>query len=433
MPEIISVEEDSIAKKIGLKKGDKLLKINGIAVRDYIDYQYQTAEDIFVLEVEKKNKEIKEYEIEADYHEKLGLEFDSIIFDQLKLCKNKCLFCFVDQFPAGYRKSLQLKDDDYRFSFLQGSFITLTNLDAQELQRIKKLRLSPLNISVHTTNPELRQQMMKNKKAGEIKKQLKYLAEAGIKFNTQVVLCPTINDGKELQRTIQDLENLYPAVISLGIVPVGLTKYNKSSKLTSFTKKQADKLIKQIIPVQEDFKKKYQQNWLYLADEFYLLAGREIPEYGHYHNFPQLQNGIGLSRTLLHDFAFLKNNLPEKIAYKKAAIVTAKLGALALEEIVKQLNVIEGLDLELIVVENKFLGDSVTVTGLLSGEDILNELKKEKEIKNIFIPAIALNKQGLFIDNFTLEELQDNLPGKSLYPAADIVDIVEVVKSWKNQ
>ncbi|WP_050748607.1 PDZ domain-containing protein [Halothermothrix orenii] len=223
MPVIKAIEPGSIADDIGLKPGDTILEINGKKINDYIDYQLEISEDFIDILIKKKNGDYWDINVEKDYSQRLGIELEGIIYDGLKRCQNDCLFCFVKQMPPGLRKTLYLKDDDYRFSFLQGSFITLTNLDESDLKRIASLRISPLNISVHTTDPVLREKMMKNTRAGELKGQLDYLSEHGIKFNTQIVLCPGINDGRALHKTIEDLLSFYPSLLSIGIVPVGIT------------------------------------------------------------------------------------------------------------------------------------------------------------------------------------------------------------------
>ncbi|MFW5985306.1 MAG: DUF512 domain-containing protein [Halanaerobiaceae bacterium] len=427
MAVIKSVEPGSEADNLGLEPGDNVISVNDKPPRDYIEFMFATADDFFMLTVEKKDGSVREYEVERDYSRKLGLSFAQNIFDDLMECDNHCIFCFVDQLPSGLRDTLYKKDDDYRFSFLQGSFITLTNLTEDDFNRIKNLRLSPLNISVHTTNPRLRKKMLGNKQAGQIKKQLNSLARAGIKFNTQVVLCPGINDGPELEQTIEDLEELYPSVISLGLVPVGITRHTDSPQLESYDRKKADQLIQQIKPYQERFKKQYEQNWLYLADEFYLLAQKKLPDYESYHDFVQLENGIGLTRLFWSKFDNLKEKLPHQTDLGYLGLVTSVLGSQALKPVVDELNRIQGLKVEMIVVKNKFLGPTVTVTGLLSGQDIIERLSRENHEGPILIPGVALNDDGYFIDDLSWEELKAKLPEKDPVLARGINDIVEVI------
>ncbi|HHU93020.1 MAG TPA: DUF512 domain-containing protein [Halanaerobiaceae bacterium] len=427
MIRIRAVEPGSIAEELEIFPGDYLLKIDGKEIRDYIDYQYGIAADFFVLTVEKADGEIWEIEIEKDADESIGLVFDDIIFDQLKLCKNNCLFCFVRQQPGGLRKSLLLKDDDYRFSFLQGSFITLTNLKEEDFKRIVDYNLSPLYISVHTTNPALRVEMMKNPQAGRIMEQLKYLAERGISYHTQLVLCPGYNDGTELDRSIKDLISLYPNVLSIGVVPVGLTEHRFNLPfLEKYTNSRAKESLAQVKEWQKKIKDLYGKNILYAADEFYFLANDSIPPVEEYHDFCQLENGIGLTRLLWEEFASL--SLPESIPVKTVGLITGILGNKALAPIVNRLQEIPGLDIYTIPVENEFFGSSVTVTGLLTGQDIINKIKQlSNKPEYIIIPDIVLNPVGLFLDNLTVSDLIKEFPELKIYFVANLEEMLEVL------
>lgn len=427
MIRIRAVEPGSIAEELEIFPGDYLLKIDGKEIRDYIDYQYGIAADFFVLTVKKADGEIWEIEIEKDADESIGLVFDDIIFDQLKLCKNNCLFCFVRQQPGGLRKSLLLKDDDYRFSFLQGSFITLTNLKEEDFKRIVDYNLSPLYISVHTTNPALRVEMMKNPQAGRIMEQLKYLAERGISYHTQLVLCPGYNDGTELDRSIKDLISLYPNVLSIGVVPVGLTEHRFNLPfLEKYTNSRAKESLAQVKEWQKKIKDLYGKNILYAADEFYFLANDSIPPVEEYHDFCQLENGIGLTRLLWEEFASL--SLPESIPVKTVGLITGILGNKALAPIVNRLQEIPGLDIYTIPVENEFFGSSVTVTGLLTGQDIINKIKQlSNKPEYIIIPDIVLNPVGLFLDNLTVSDLIKEFPELKIYFVANLEEMLEVL------
>ncbi len=427
MIRISDIIPGSIAERFNLQKGDKIVQINNKEIKDFIDFEYETADNYFELTVEKKDtNSLIKLKVNRGYGEELGIVLNEIIYDKLKYCNNNCIFCFVDQQPPGLRNSLYIKDDDYRFSFLQGSYITLTNLNKSDFARIIKYRLSPLYISVHTTNPALRQKMMRNTGAAKIREQLTFLADNGIKFNTQVVLCPGINDGVELDRTIKDLLNLYPAVNSLGVVPVGLTKYRKNlSNIKPYNKEKAISLLKQIERWQEIIREKCTYNWLYAADEFYLLADKNIPELKYYHDFPQLENGIGLTRKLWENFA--KINLPREIGDKKIAMITAELGKKSILPLVNKLNLIKGLDLEIITVKNNFFGRSVTVTGLLTASDIRDVLIDYNVTNTIIIPNIVLNEKGYFLDDKTPDWLQKELSSKKLIFCTDFADIMEVI------
>ncbi len=428
MVEIFEVEPESIAEKAGIKPGDKLIAINNKKVKDYIDYQYQTSDDNFTLKISRNGINYN-FKIEKNINENLGIRFNKIIFDNLKTCNNNCIFCFIDQLPEGLRDSLYRKDDDYRFSFLQGSFITLTNLTAQEWNRILQLKLSPLNISVHTTNSDLRIKMLNNKQAGKIMEQLKKLANAGLKFNTQIVLCPGLNDGRELEQTIKDLKTLYPAIISLGIVPAGITRYNSNEQLKCYTKNMAKKVLKQIKSWQNKLQKEFNHNWLYAADELYLLANEKLPEYEKYNDFPQWENGIGITRQLWYNFKQIKNKLPDKISTKKhISIITGKLGKKGLKPVEKELLKIKNLKVDIVSIPNNFFGETVTVTGLITGKDIINTLKNKKTSKHIILPGIIFNKNDFLLDDLTLKDIRSLFPDKYFYRCDTLEELIEVIK-----
>lgn len=427
MIRISAVEPGSIADELEIKPGDYLLSIDGKKIRDYIDYQYGVAADFFVLMVQKADGEVWEFEIEKDADENLGLLFDNIIFDGLKLCKNNCIFCFVKQQPRGMRSTLLLKDDDYRFSFLQGSFITLSNLKEEEFERIVELKLSPLYISVHTTNPVLRVEMMKNPRAGRIMAQLKYLAEQGIAYYTQLVLCPGYNDGPELDRTISDLLSLYPHVLSIGVVPVGLTRHRFNlTEIESYTHLSAKKTLEQVREWQRKIENLYGRNFLYAADEFYFLANESIPQLEDYHDFPQLENGIGLTRFLWEEFSGLF--LPERVRAKTVGVITGILGNEALSPVISKLQEIPGLEINTISVQNDYFGSSVTVTGLLTGQDIREKIKDLRDKPEyIIIPDIVLNSEGVFLDDLSSEDLKNEFPELKIYFVANLQEMLEVL------
>ena len=429
MAKIKKVEKNSIASDIGLKAGDEILEINGKKINDFIDFQYETSEPFFTLRVEKNSGKIKEFEIERKYNDLLGITFDNIIFDGLKKCNNNCTFCFVKQQPSNLRNSLLLKDDDYRFSFLKGSFITLTNLSQNDWKKIISKRLSPLYISVHSTNPELRKRLMKNNKAKNILNDLNRLKKNNINFHAQLVLCPGWNDDYELKKTLEDLEKFYPNLLSLGVVPVGLTKYREGlENLKSYNSKEAEATLKIIHNYQKYFKEKYQENFLFASDEFYLLANQKIPEYQEYKGFPQIENGIGLTRLLWDELKNIDNNLPTKLdENKKFTLVTSVLAKKVMKKVKKRLNKIDNLQIELLVVENDFFGKNVTVTGLLTGEDIYNKIKNTQTEENIILPGVTLNDNNLFLDNMSLTDLKNKLNEKNIYVCDNLKEIMEVL------
>ncbi|MFW6001206.1 MAG: DUF512 domain-containing protein [Halanaerobium sp.] len=430
MVKIERIIPDSTADKAGIKSEDKIIAINGNKINDYIDYLYEISEANISLKIKRKDGKVEEKKLERKLGEELGIEFKEIIFDGLKQCSNNCIFCFVKQQPKNMRNSLNQKDDDYRFSFLQGSFITLTNLKNKELERIIKKNLSPLNISVHTTNPELRVEMMKNPKAAKINEILNLLKKNGIQFHTQIVLCPGYNDKQELDRTLEDLIELYPAVLSIGIVPVGLTKYRDGlTALRTLSIKEMKQSLEQIKYWQNKAEERFGENFIYAADEFYLSSDSKLPAYEDYNDFPQLENGIGLTALIIERFKAI--DLSEGINNKKKiALVTGELGAKALNYIVENLNKINNLKLELIAVKNRFFGESVTVTGLLTAQDIERKIKSipEDKFDKIIIPAVVLNDENKFLDEVNFKEFIKNLEEYNIELVSDIDDLMEVIK-----
>lgn len=435
MIEIKNVIENSTADKIGIKAGDKIISINGKKIKDYIDYNFEVADLNFTIKIKDSNDEIKEYTVKRKYNEKLGIEFNEIVFNGLNQCKNKCIFCFVDQQPPDLRDTLNMKDDDYRFSFLQGSYITLTNLSENDFDRIVKYNLSPINISVHTTDPELRKYMMKNPKAGNILKQLDFLKENGINFNTQLVLCPGINDKEKLNESIKDLSNYYPNILSLAVVPVGLTKY-KNENLRTYTKKEAKSVIEQIKKWQETLQEKFAENFLYASDEFYLITDTKIPDYDHYNDFPQLENGVGLTRLFREKYKNLKDKYIEILKNEDInkniyTIITSVLGRKAIQPVIDDINQRQNsIKIEIEVVRNDFFGKTVTVTGLLTAEDIEKKLKSI-DSDNVILPAVLLNDNNKFIDEVNIVEFKKKFDDKKIYVCNDIKDIMEVLVDVK--
>jgi len=408
-PLVSGVEPQSIAAELGLSKGDRIMRVNDQEIRDLIQFQFEWAGEEVTLEVLKSNGQIEIIDIEKEYDEPLGVVFSSAVFDGIRPCQNKCLFCFVDQMPSQMRESLYIKDDDYRLSFLQGSFITLTNLNKPDLERIKREHLSPLYVSVHTTDSSLRQKMMKNPRAGEILDIMKELAEAGIEFHTQVVLCPGINDGVHLEKTFQDLYQI-PAVLSMAVVPVGLTAHReKLPKLTTFCREEAQEVVSWAEQRQQKCLKERGTAFVWPSDEFYLLAGKEIPPYESYEDFPQLENGVGLVRLLWEEFFDL--TLPPAIdPPREVTLATGVSGRFALEPIVRELNKIKGLTVNLRVVENIFFGSSVTVTGLLTGTCLLAGLRGLPAGSTVIIPQVLLEKQeGRFLDDLRPQQVAQEL------------------------
>lgn len=402
-----NVQNESIAAQVNLEPGDQILAINGNSIEDILAYRFHVADEDLQIEVCKRNGEPWLLDIEKDFDEDLGLEFEQA-FPMLHYCQNKCLFCFVDQMPPGLRKSLYVKDDDYRLSFWDGNFVTLTNLGTQELQRIATERLSPLYVSVHTTNPKLREKIMGHPQAGQVMKQLRFLVEAGIEIHTQVVLCANLNDGIELEKTVSDLAALRPGIVSLSIVPVGRTQFRKGlPALRPPEGEEAKRLINRVKCWQERFRKEAGTTFVHLADEFYLTTGTSMPDTVSYDDFPQLENGVGLTRIFYDEWEHVLKDIPDKVSPRRISFVSAKLGAIVIKGVVDKLNQVGGLQASLHVIENCFFGPTVTVSGLLTGKDIAEQLNTAKLGDRVILPGTAVRKDNQqFLDGLFLADLQ---------------------------
>lgn len=409
VPEIVQVEPDSLAAELGLESGDRVLRINGRRVKDLIQFQFEWADEEVLLEIEKSSGQREVIQIEKDYDEPLGAVFDSPIYNALKICRNKCVFCFVDQMPPRMRKSLYIKDDDYRLSFLQGSFVSLTNLKKEDLERIKKEHLSPLYVSVHVTDPRRREEMLQNREAGKILDILTGLSREGIAFHTQVVLCPGLNDGSYLEQTYNDLYGI-EGVKSLAVVPVGMTRHRVGlPTLEGFDGEKALGVIQWAAKKQEAAFRERGSSFVWLADEFYMMAGCPLPSYEHYEDFPQLENGVGMTRLFWQEFEDAQ--LPGEVTPpREVTIVTGISGEIVLKPLVESLNTIKGLKINLRPVPNVFFGPSVTVTGLLTGTCLLAGLEGIAPGSVVLIPAVLLKMyEGRFLDDLTVRELEERL------------------------
>jgi len=407
--QIENIIRGSIAEEMEISSGDVLLSINGHPVNDILDYQFYSQDDYIIMEIEKKNQEIWSLEIEKDYDEELGLDFGELVFDRMKSCQNRCIFCFVDQLPSKMRETLYVKDDDYRHSFIYGNFITLTNLSEADWDKIIQMRLSPLYVSVHCIQAELRKKILKNSRAGNIKQDLQRLKAAGIEVHTQIVLCPGLNDGEILNETIEELAELYPEVASVGIVPVGLTGHrNNLPELTPVTSEVANDAIHIVEAYQRRFRERWGKGFVYLADEFYLRALKVLPEATYYDDYCQIENGIGLARILLDEFAELEPDLPASVPSREVYILTGKSAEQVLKNIVSRLNQVEGLSVKLVTVANQYFGGGVSVTGLLTGQDIIAALGDAYEGKRVIIPEVVFREgQDVMLDDTSLEEVKE--------------------------
>ena len=407
---ITDVEPASIAQELGILPGDFLLAINGQCPRDIIDFRYLEADEELTLLIESRG-ELIEMEIEKDVSEDLGIIFDLSAFSPIRQCENQCIFCFVDQLPVGMRSTLYIKDDDYRYSVVSGNFITLTNLSAADRERILAQRLSPLHISVHALDPGVRTAMMHNARAGQALADLETFAQAHLTMHTQIVLCPGWNDGTVLDDTLKKLSALYPAVASVGVVPVGLTGHRQGlAHLNPVDKEGAGAIIDQIDAWRARFMSALSYPLVFAADEFYALAGRPLPVRAYYAEFPQTENGIGLLRLLLDCWETEKTLLPERCTPYRMTVVSGISSATYVAGIVADLNRIEGLTVDMHVVPNRFFGGHITVTGLITGHDLIDALHGKELGDAVLIPdSMLLDEKNRFLDDTTLETVSQAL------------------------
>ena len=409
---ISKVYKDSIADELGIEVGDLLISINGEPIHDIIEYRFLLSDEYLELEIQKQNREVYIYEIEKDYDDDLGIEFTNPIIDKAKSCRNKCVFCFIDQLPKGMRETLYFKDDDSRLSFLQGNFVTLTNMSEEDINNIIKYRISPINISVHTTNPELRKTMIKNKFAGNLYSIMERLAEAQIQMNCQIVLCPGYNDKKELERTVSDLAKLYPYVNSVAAVPVGITKHRAHlPNLEIFNKQTAGETIDQVEKLHHKYLKELGTRFIFLSDEFYIMANRKLLNYDEYEGFIQFENGVGMISKFEREIEDYLENLSEdyKSKIKKVSIATGHSAYEFMCEMAKCImEKCPNVQIDVYKIINKFFGDTITVSGLVTATDIIDQLKDKDLGETLYIPRSMLKAdEEIFLDNITLEEISN--------------------------
>ncbi len=422
---VANVEKGSIAEELEISKGDELISIDGVVPKDLIEYRYLIMSELVTLLIKKTDGEEQEIEIEKDYEDDLGIIFESAVFDRIKLCANNCIFCFVNQQPKGMRETLYIKDDDYRLSYLQGTYITLTNLTKADKQRIKRDRLGPLYVSVHTTNPELREKMLNNKMAGKIIDNLRWLKSIDIPIHAQIVLCPTFNDDVELERTLNDLKEFKDILLSVAVVPVGITQY-RETPLVSVDRKVATKTIELI----DKFNREMKKQIACASDEFFLMAQKPVPERKYYGSFAQLEDGVGALRLVLDDFDKRKKKLPKRLKTpKKLHLVTSVAAGSIFKDIIAELNKIRNLEISLEIIKSNFWGKDVNVTGLVVGKDIISQLSEKKdEIRTIIIPSIMLKPMSeSFLDDVTISDIQKELDCKVLI-VQDIYSTKDLIK-----
>lgn len=423
---------NSIAEEIGFEIGDAIISINGIKPRDLIDYQFLSADEFLELEVLDTKGNVHRVELEKDYDDDLGLEFEKALFDGLIQCNNHCPFCFIDQQPPGKRDSLYLKDDDYRLSFLYGSYLTLTNLTEKEWHRIEAMRLSPLFVSVHATEPDIRIQLLKNKRADKIIEQFKWFQKRRLQLHAQVVVCPGINDNSHLEQTLLDLAKFHsgeiPTIISAAVVPVGLTRFRPpEDELIPVSPEKAKEVIQQVQNLQQKFYQKFGSNFVWLADEWFLIAQEELPPESHYEDYPQIGNGVGSIRQFIKEFqATATQLLPQKIDTPKTFTwVVGNAVEQAFQPLVKQLNKVDNLSVNLAALRSTYWGQEITVTGLLTGQDLLSNLTAQALGDGILLPSVMLKHDDTcFLDDMTVQDVSQKL-NITIYPVNNIQQLIE--------
>ena len=427
---IKSIVEGSIAEEMEIEAGDYLISINDEEIKDILDYKFQIFDEFITIVVEKPNGEEWELEIEKEENEDLGLVFEEELIDKPRNCANKCIFCFMDQLPPNVRETLVFKDDDFRLSFMTGNYVTLTNSGYKDLERIVKYHLSPINISVHATTPEVRKMMLNNKNADKILEYIEYLTDNEIDINAQIVLCPGINDGEGLNKTIEDLYKFYPRLLCIAIVPVGLTKYREGLyPLTTYNKENAGKVIDQVEAWQRKLKKETGSNIVYVADEFYVKAERDIPEYERYENFPQLEDGIGLMAYFTREFNEHLVKFEARAMSKTVSIATGKSAYKFIKEKAKILEEkFKGLKVNVYPIENTFFGPEITVTGLITGKELIEQLR-DKEIGEYLIIDSKMLKddEDVFLDDINIEEVREKLAVNIVLTKSNGIDFIDKI------
>ena len=421
---ISGVRRHSLAEAAGIVAGEKLCSVDGVQVQDIIELSFYTSDYEVELEIENTAGQRRRVLIEKHPDEDLGLEFEAAVFDKVRTCYNKCVFCFVDQMIPGMRPGLYVRDDDYRLSFLYGNFITLTNMKDEDFDRIIRNHLTPLYVSVHATDPEVRCAMMKNRFAGELLGKLQRLIDAGIQVHTQIVCCPGYNDGEILAKTFADLRALHPGVLTMAVVPVGLTKHREHlPQMRTFTQAEAAALVDQVTIWQQQCRREDGKSFVYLGDEFYLLAGREVPSADWYDGFPQLENGIGLTRKFIMEWEENLELLSQAEAAKPALIPVGEAAYKVLEPLMKRFAAKYQAQHQFLPVPNQFFGGKVNVTGLLTGGDILAAVPAGARL---VLPAVVLNSDKLFLDDMSFAEFKEQYQG-TVEVAADAKELLHLL------
>ncbi len=426
---IKSCDNGSIADELGLSSGDTLISINGNEITDVIDYMYYSQNEAVEICAIVKGEAV-EFDIEKDASEPLGINFETYLIDKQRSCKNKCIFCFIDQLPKGLRETLYFKDDDARLSFLMGNYITLTNLSEQDIDRICRMRISPINISVHTTDPDLRVRMMANPNAANINNILSRFAIAGITMNCQIVLCKGVNDGENLTKTISDLEKLYPSVASVSVVPVGITRHRDGLyPLESFDKSDCRDVIDRLNRVGDSCREKYGVRLFYPSDEFFIKGSVPLPDEHWYDGYPQIENGVGLCTSLLTEVNDALKDVVFSDKPRSVAIITGVLSQPIISEIVSRIaKKRPRLDCKIYPITNNFFGEKITVSGLVTATDIIEQLSKITLPETVLIPSSMLRaEQDMFLDSITVSEVENALNCKLTVVYNDGAELVEKI------
>ena len=429
---ILRVLEGSIAEELELVPGDKILSVNDTPLRDIIDFSFAMADEEIELLVEHADGEQELIEFDKDYDEDFGVEFERAVFDGIRSCANHCYFCFVDMIAPDMRHSLSIKDDDYRLSFLYGNFVTLTNMGAADFERIEHFHLSPLYVSVQCTNPVLRAEILRYKGAADILGQLTKLEEAGADYHTQVVLCYGLNDGEELERTIRDITERRPHALSLAIVPVGLTKHRTDPfPLIQFDRIGAARVIDQVEAWQQRIRAEEGRTFIYLGDEFYFLAGRDVPPAEMYDGFPQLDNGIGLTRNFIEEWTAAADYANTLDTNSRLAVISGTAVAPVVERLARELDP-DVQRIHVLPVINEHFGETVNVSGLLTGHDISAALRAfSHSVDGVLIPASSLREgEDVFLDDMTLDAMRSSFPSVRIEPVATGRDYREALTDW---
>lgn len=434
---ISKVEPGSIAEELEIESGDVLMRVNGKKVEDVFDYHYLVNDDFITVLIQKKNGEEWELEIEKEYEEDLGIVFDESLMDQYKSCRNKCVFCFIDQNPPGMRETIYFKDDDARLSFLQGNYITLTNMKQEDLDRIIKYHLAPINISVHTTNPELRVQMLKNRFAGQVMERIERLYHGCIEMNSQIVLCKGLNDGEELDRSIRELSSFLPYMQSLSVVPLGMTKHREGlEKLEKFTRDDARKVLELIHFWQEKLLKEHGTRFVFASDEWYITAGYEIPGEAYYEGYGQIENGVGMVRSLIDECKEYLDELEGDDDVHHFSLATGKLAGPYLETIFEMAKEkFPNMKPNLYVIENKFFGPDITVAGLITGCDLIDQLKDQELGDYLILPDVMLRDgTEILLDDITISDIEKALQIKIRIVKSDGKSLIDtMIQGEKNE